>query len=162
MKLVRLIFFGLSLKNFYLAWKSFLTPILAQNWSSLVFSLLFTNYLETRIPQANEIDVVKYFYSNFRQKFGIITFQDWLQGFFFFWKFTWCYDALGRIILAWVINFWEKFALDTIRTCKVQHLPISSSGAKFLFRAKLHLFSFSVTVQEFTNSKLCSQKFFIF
>ena len=46
--------------------------------------VLFTNYLETRVPQANEIDVVKYFYSNFRQKFGIITFQDWLQGFFFF------------------------------------------------------------------------------
>ena len=84
MKLMRLIFFGVFLKKFYLAWKSFLTPILAQNWSSLVFSLLFTNYLETRIPQANEIDVVKYFYSNFSQKFGIITFQDWLQGFFFF------------------------------------------------------------------------------
>ena len=161
MKLMRLIFFGLFLKKFYLAWKSFLTPILAQKWSSLVFSLLFTNYLETRVRQANEIDVVKYFYSNFKQSLVSLLFKIGSKD-FFFWKFTWCYDALDRIILTWVINFWEKFALDTIRTCKVEHLPILRSGAKFLFRAKLHLFSFSVTVQEFTDSKLCSQKFFIF
>lgn len=91
MKLMRLIFFGLFLKKFYLAWKSFLTPILAQNWSSLVFSLLFTNYLETRVRQANEIDVVKYFYSNFKQSLVSLLFKIGSKDFFLtVYMMLWC------------------------------------------------------------------------